>query len=339
MWFLKNETAYGAERNFIRDKLGVHHFLVAVQATFDFDRQGSLKLSDEQPPPPLAPEYRGDPATTSLRRDSELLYCKAGTEVLLDACAHAPSSRGAPGSPATTVPVTLKVGPMEKSLLVHGERLYRRGLFGWTLSTPQPFWKQPIQYEWAYGGTDCAAEPQKQRMDQRNPVGKGIASPATNEPRFAHTIEYPHGDPAVVGPAGFGPIASHWSPRRERSGTFDKRWEQTKKPLLPDDFDERFGQSAPDDQHLSRPLRGGEPVFLGNLTPEGEVTFQLPKIYLAFRTQLAGRAEEHRAALVTVFIDTEARKLSMVWQTALRVASRDVEHLDFTRIAEKTYIS
>ena len=60
MWALTNETAYAADRNWIRDKQGVHHWLVAVKATFGIGPAGRLKLADEQLPPLLAPEYRGD---------------------------------------------------------------------------------------------------------------------------------------------------------------------------------------------------------------------------------------------------------------------------------------
>lgn len=342
MWFLQNQTAYGAERSWIRDKHGVHHYLVAVHASFDVDRQGTLTLSDEQPPPLLMPEYRGDPSKTSLRRDSDLLFRKSGTDVVLDSCAYAPGSEGRQESRAVpSVPVRIRVGPIDKSLWVHGERQYRRGIFGGrSLSAPQPFCKRPIQYEWAYGGTDAEdPDPRRQQLDVRNPVGKGIAvNPPRQGPWLAHSIEYPQADAVAAGPAGFGPIAPHWSPRRERAGTFDVDWEKTKKPLLPDDFDERYGHCAPDDQHCERPLRGGESVALENLTPEGTLAFQLPKIFFAFQTRLSGRVEEHRATLSTLFIDTEARKISLIWQSSLRVKYGDVEHLDFTRIVEKSYV-
>ena len=81
MWALDNRTAYAAERNWIRDKNGVHHWLVAVKATFDVALDGRLKLADEQPPPLLEPEYRGEPGSSSLRLDSDLLAVKPGTTV------------------------------------------------------------------------------------------------------------------------------------------------------------------------------------------------------------------------------------------------------------------
>jgi hypothetical protein len=336
MWILDNHTPYGAGRNWTRDKDGIHHWLVAVQATFDINVSGRLTLSDEQPPPPLAPEFRGDPATSSLRRDSDLLALRPATDIIVDACAYAPKGKATP-----TVPVCLRVGELEKILVVHGTRAYDLGAFGLTSSPPIPFLTQPIQYEWAFGGSDTSAEdPRKHRIDLRNPVGKGVsASKALLKHKAAHKIEYPNGDPTKMGPAGYGAIASFWAPRLERAGTYGPEWEQSKKPLLPDDYDERYALSAPDDQRTQKPLRGGETCTLVNLTPEGALRFDLPKIFLTFRTRLAGRIHEHRATLATVFIAAEERKLSMVWQSSLRVRSPEVDRLESTTIGEKPYLS
>ena len=332
MWALKNRTSYAAERNWTRDKEGVHHWLVAVKATFDIRPGGKLALSDQQPPPLLAPEFRGDPAKTSLRLDSDLMAVKPGTEVLVDGCAHAPKGR-----PAATVPVSLRIGDIEKTLVVHGPRAYYRGAVGMTTTAPIRFAIQPIQHEWRSGAATPRADPRRHRIDPPNPIGKGFAvDPTRLERQPAHAIESPHRPPEKAGPAGFGPICSHWSPRLERAGTYDARWEKTKKPLLPDDYDERFALSAPEDQLARRPLRGGEPLTLVNLTPSGAVRFELPRIDLAYTTKIGPRMEEHGAALTTVFVDAEAAQLSLVWQSELRVAARDVDYLDETTIRERS---
>ena len=90
-------------------------------------------------------------------------------------------------------------------------------------------------------GTDISdADPRKHVVDKRNPIGRGFVfrhEKLVDSP--APCIEYPGGDLAKIGPAGFGPIASYWSPRLELWGTFDKVWEKTKKPLLPDDYNDR----------------------------------------------------------------------------------------------------
>jgi hypothetical protein len=335
MWALDNLTPYSAERNWTRDKAGMHVWLVAVRATFDIDQNGRLKLADEQPPPGLLPEYTGEPGQSSLRLDSDLLYPKASTDVIAAASAYAPKGR-----PRDTVTVTLRVGPLYKELKVFGNRVYYKGAFGLQTTPPAPFVSQPITYEGAFGGTDFTDKnAAKWRMDDRNPIGKGFTvDPERLVHQPAHVVEYANGNPAKAGPAGFGPIDPAWMPRRQRAGTYDKRWEQTKKPLLPDDYDQLYASSAPDDQRIDRPLRGGERVELTGMTPSGFLVFDLPKILLAFITRINGRREEHRAHLATVFLMPDASQVSLVWQTSLNVAQHDGDYLDETRIYEKEYI-
>lgn len=50
MWALNNRTAYAAERTWVRDKTGTHHWIVCVKASFDLTDDGALSLADEQPP-------------------------------------------------------------------------------------------------------------------------------------------------------------------------------------------------------------------------------------------------------------------------------------------------
>jgi hypothetical protein len=332
MWALKNHTAYSAERNWTRDKDGLHWWLVAVRATFDIASGGRLVLADAQPAPVLMPEYFGEPGQSSLHYDSDLLAMKPGTDVLVHAHAHTPKGR-----PAETVPVSLRLGQIHKVLVVHGERTYVRGMLGVVPSRPQPFKTRPIRYEFAFGGRDVSdPDPIKHRLDERNPIGCGFGT------RNAHvvgkpacTLEHPDGEPAKMGPAGFGPIDSSWLPRRKLAGTYDARWEQTKKPLLPDDFDPIFALSAPTDQRTEKPLIGGERVELLNMTPDGVLRFELPRISLEFTTRIGTRREQHGARLVTVLVEPEEKRLSLVWQSVLRVRAPEADYLDETEIVER----
>jgi hypothetical protein len=333
MWSLDNRTVFAADRNWIRDKNGAHHWLVAVRATFDIGPEGRISLADAQTPPLSQPEFRGDPGSSSLRVDADLVAWKPATDVVVDASAHAPD-----GKATGVVPVSLRIGDVEKALLVFGTRVHYRGAFGPALSAPQPFVRRLIHYEWAFGGMD-RSDPHQHRLDLRNPVGRGFAlDPRTLENQPAHAIEYPNRNAAEAGPAGFGPIASFWSPRVERAGTYDDRWRRSIKPLLPDDYDDRFALSAPDDQRPSRELRGGETISLVNLTEAGALRLDLPKIFLVFRSRFGSRSVEHRASLATVLVSLEEMKLILVWQSALRVPAREAEYLDSTLIQEKPYL-
>jgi hypothetical protein len=168
-------------------------------------------------------------------------------------------------------------------------------------------------------------------------VGRGLATSnalLVNQP--AHCIEYLQGNPAEQGPAGFGPIASHWSPRLELFGTFDDTWSKTRRPLLPRDHDERSSLCAPPDQRPSRRLVGGEHIVLYQLTPQGSLSFVLPRLHFGFDTHFGAIRRFHEASLGTVVIEPELKKLRMAYQTGLRVGPRETDHLDFTVITMRT---
>jgi hypothetical protein len=337
MWALANQTPYAAERNWTRDKDGVPHWVVAVKATFDIRADGRLQLADEQPPPILVPEYHGKPGASSLRFDSDLLAVKPCTDVVLDASAHV-----AGGKRSTSVTVSMRVADVRKSLRVHGERVfYTAPTGGLTTSSPQPFSSRPIRYEQAYGGRDATdRDPSRHTHDERNPIGVGFAvDPSRLVHKPAPTVEYPSGDVAKNGPAGFGPIDATWLPRRALAGTYDAKWERARKPLLPEDYDPLYAASAPRDQRIANHLRGGEPVELTNLNATGSMRFELPKIYLTFTTAFGRRRQEHRGRMTSVLIRPDDSKLSVVWQSTLVVEPRDDEYLDRTTIGEKPYLT
>ncbi len=76
-------------------------------------------------------------------------------------------------------------------------------------------------------------------------------------------------DPTLT-PHGLGIVGRAWSPRVERVGHFPEglTWAEDEYPLLPDDFDFRHWNAAPDDQQVPYPI-GGESIELINLcTPD-----------------------------------------------------------------------
>lgn len=329
MWGLNNQTPYAAERTWVRDKTGHHHWVVAAKGTFVVAQNGELHLADQQVPPVMVPEHFGEPGASSLRFDCDLVLGKATTDVVVNAYAYAPQ-----GKLATSVPVGLRIGPIQKTLVVHGPRVYYSGIGGLTTTVPQAFDRCPIRYEDAYGGSDLSdPDPRRQRIDLRNPVGKGVKVRAADLINTAaHRIEYPRGDASRVGPAGFGAIASYWSPRLELAGTYDAAWVKTTKPLLPADYDERFTLCAPPDQRAPTYFQGGEPVHLVNMTADGVLRTTVPKVVLVHTTRVKGRRQEHRSKLVTVLLEPEERHLMLVWHTSLPVAATEVDHLVETTI-------
>ncbi|HYO54577.1 DUF2169 domain-containing protein [Archangium sp.] len=331
MWMIDNRTAYAAERTWVRDKTGAHHWIVAVRATFAIGERGALSVADEQVPPREVAEYSGEAGKSSLKYEADLGPMKPGTDLTVLGSAYTPHGR-----PATNVIAGFRIGNVRKAIQVFGERVYFPGLLGVGISRPVPFIKQPIRYEAAYGGTDTSdPNPARHVRDGRNPIGCGVAKNArTLVDQQAHTLEYPGTDPAKAGPAGFGPIASYWSPRREYAGTYDERWKKHRKPLLPDDYDERFALCAPRDQQFHRYLRGGELLELANLTPAGVLRVTLPDITLLFATRINGRTEQHVGQLVSVIVEPDDGRLSLVYQSSLAVRAHEADYLDVTRVSE-----
>lgn len=336
MWAVDNRTPFAADRTWVRDKTGMHHWIVAVKATFAVAPDGALSLADEQLPPLLAPEHFGDPATSSIRYEADLGPMKPATDVLINGSAHAPGGR-----PARSVTVGLRVDGRQKALVVYGERVYQEALGGRIEARDvAPFVTRPIRYELAWGGTDTrAADPSRHGHDPRNPIGRGFAVDATSLiGERAHAVEWAEGTDAHRGPAGFGAIASWWSPRREFAGTYDAAWSRSKRPLLPDDYDDRFTLCAPPDQRVEGYLRGGEVIELVNLTPQGVMRVTLPRHYFTFTTWLDDDRKEHLGRLVTVVIEPDAARLLMTWQTSLPVSSAAMAYLDETCVRERPHL-
>jgi hypothetical protein len=338
MWSLTNHTPFAADRGFARDRDGAEVWLVAVKATFRVNRDSSVEVAEEQAKVSVAAEHTGEPGQSSLAYESDLILTKCGTDVLLRGHAYAPA-----GLPTDAVDVTMRVGRISKTLRVIGNRYWRKAPVGLKMTDAESFLKMPITYERAYGGVDrLSRNPKKHAVERRNPVGTGFAVsrrhlvdqplPNIEDPRALIT-SWRQRPP----PAGFGPIAGHWLPRVRFAGTYDDRWQEERQPLVPDDFDDRFYQCAPEDQQADGFMRGGEEVELYNLSPIGVLKFNLPRAYFAFETDLGREVVEHRANLHTVILEPDEQRVIMVWHTSVRCHNRE-SSLERTVITQKEYL-
>jgi hypothetical protein len=336
---LDNRTPYAAERTIVMDKIGEKSWVVVVKATYHVSPDGTTELSEAQQPPLYSAEHIQEPGTSSIRYEADLIPQKSATDVLVNGQAYAPA-----GKPAGAVDVGIRVGPVTKQLRIIGNRQWYRGVAGGLRpSSPARFERMPITYERAFGGWDKTdPDPAKQRLYSQNPIGSGFATkerhleghslPNVEDP--SHLISAWNDRPPA---AGFGAIASYWSPRLEWGGTYDDAWMENKFPLLPDDFDNRFHHCAPLDQQVGGYLRGGEVVALENLTESGSLQFRLPKVFLSFSTIFGRQKDEHRAALQTVVIEPDVPQVILVWQTSL-ACHHQLDDLDETIIREKKLV-
>ena len=298
---------------------GSEVWLVGVKATFDVQPDGSTELSPEQVPVHLFPEFRGDPRSTSLLHDGDLLLRKPGTDVLLEGQGHSPD-----GS-VTELDVGFRVGSLTRRARLFGERRWERSRTGLDMTPSEPFIEMPICWERAFGGTDLSdSDPKRHAWEPRNPVGRGFATksqhldgkplPSVESPKSL--IRSPSDRPE---PLGFGPIAHHWQPRCRFAGTYDERWLKERQPLLPEDYDFSYQNCAPPGQQVPDGLKGGEEVVFVNLTRGGgRLVFRLPRLTFAFSTRFSdGSRTAHRGRLKTVVFECDYPRVSMLWVSEL----------------------
>ncbi|MFT3766878.1 MAG: DUF2169 domain-containing protein [Minicystis sp.] len=284
------------------DEEGRANATVVVKATFRL-REGELHLADEQVPIRNADEHHGDPASSSLRYESDLCPQKAGTDIVLVGQAWSPS-------PTPEIDVVLSAGPLRKAVRVFGDRAFFGTGHEFGISAPHPFTRMPLIYERAYGGADGDG------FDAKNPVGIGFCRsldhadgarlPNLEDPR--HLIRHPEDRPP---PAGFGFIARHWMPRRALAGTYDEAWRADRCPLLPRDFDRRFYHSASPDLIASRPFHGGEPIRVEGASEGGPIAFRVPRLSLDIAVSIKRSVTSHRPVLDTILIEPDDRRVTL----------------------------
>jgi hypothetical protein len=206
---------------------------------------------------------------------------------------------------------------------VIGDRTWDRGLGGWRLSDPTPFDRLPLVWERAFGGWDDSPGHEKHHAyEPRNPVGVGFhARRSRLEPGVpAPNLEDPTGPisrwRSRPRPIGFGFVGPDWEPRRRFAGTYDERWQRDRAPLLPDDFDRRFLNAAPEDQIVPSPFPPNATFDITNVTPEGRLSFRLPDLTAptARVSHKRGPDETLHLDLDTIVVDTDAMELTMLWR-------------------------
>jgi hypothetical protein len=265
-----------------------------------------------------------------LLADTDFVRTRRTTDIVVQGHAHAPGGRH-----VSSLDVGFSVGDVHKQLRVQGDRVFQRQLTRVVASEPQPFVRMPLTYERAYGGRDLT----QGTWLTDNPIGVGFAADASRLiGQSAPNIEALSDRPGEWRtPMGVLPIPSQWTPRARYAGTYDAAWQTNKAPLLPDDLDDRFYQSAPADQQSKQFLRGGEAVRLHNLSPQNELRFELPRIALGFETKFRSDAKVHVARLHQVILETDEPRVTLVFHTALRCHGK-VDHLRTTTITQKKFL-
>lgn len=306
-----NKTDFFAHAQLLLDRDG-EKLVTIVKATFEQRADGSFYVV----PPERARGLRFADVPWDLKKPASIAYpadiClrKPGTCVIVVATAHTPG-----GAKTTSLDVRVEAGPLKKSLVVFGPRVWTKDGSG--ISSPLPFQALDMRYDFAWGGTDDS-DPDHFIEEARNPVGMGVCGSAhALSQKAAPQIEDPSypilSHRTCPPPAGIGPIGRSWEPRRRCAGTYDQAWQEQRAPLLPSDYDDRHNQCASPGLIADPPLQGGEQVRLLNLIPGGgALTFQIPKIHLEIRFDIPGTppavAYPHLDTLLIDLLDTGPKK-------------------------------
>lgn len=294
--------------------------VVVIKGTFALPEAGEpVRLLDEQLPMILADAFSGEPGFSAPTHEIDFAPRKPACEVLLVGSAHAPAGRQ-----VTRQRVGLRVGTMEKSFDVVGDRVWQAGLTGITASAPQHFTQMPVSYDRAFGGVDRRSDdPAEHDAYAPNPVGRGWhkqlkaawvdGQPLPNTEEAGQAIEFP-ADP--YRPMALGPLGRGWPARARHAGTYDQRWLDEAFPFLPADFDERYYQAAPEDQRLPTPT-GPLEVVLSGFTPDGLRHFVLPHFEAPVHVfPKRGQREDLTATLDTIVFEPDAGRFTMSWRVA-----------------------
>jgi hypothetical protein len=317
---IENQTPFVFESLFLSDEENRPLFVPLVQATFSIRRGETLFLSEKQSPIIVAGEFWGKPGESSYKYEPQVAFTKPATDVILMGSAQ-------PANPYDTqVDVRLRLGRLDKTVHVTGDRFWVRTLGDISVSRPERFETMPLIYERAFGGLDCThSDPSKHSFEPRNPVGTGYRLRGNFEDGVRlPNLEDPHQPIRDYGdappPAGFSFISPDWQPRVAFGGTFDQLWMRDRMPRLPVDFDRRFFNSAPADQILPN-LKGNEPVRIENASKLGTLSFNLPGLQPPECTvQLAGRRDMRmQMSLDTVIINTNEDLVLLLWRAYLPV--------------------
>lgn len=320
---VRNATAFSCQSMALMAKNGATVLRIVVKGSFDILADGSTTVSARQRSVIMEDEYWGEPGTSSIRYESDIILGKPGADLVVNGQAYAPD-----GVPATQMQVTLAYeGHLTKHLSVCGDRFWHRGFAGWGLSSPKPFRCMPVVYDRAFGGCDDKA------CEPRNRSGIGLATrqamsmgdfPAPNielqDQRVSSLSDRPQ-------PAGLGVVARHWEPRSRYAGTYDEQWLCNQYPLLPDDFNDCFFHSVAPDQWI-KPPQGGETITVHGMTPDGLLRFSLPPCRLPITLRYRDGPQHSMMQVETVLVEPDERQVVITWG-----ATADI-HADPFRLAE-----
>ena len=307
------------------DKTGREHLLIVAKGTWAIPTKSLYPRPIKATPLQYADIHVGEPGLSAPLYESDFVLKKNRCDVIFNAKAHAPDNQ-----PVRELKVAYRIGAHINTMNVVGKRIWQKSLLDYEPSKPEPFTEMPLHYGMAYGGSCAASSKQPDLLDtfETNPIGMGYAGrkgdadieglPVACLERIDQAITRPDGK---YEPIALSPIARHWLPRRQYSGTYDDAWKKNVFPFLPEDFDERFNQCAPEERQIDFPKGGEEVVMINMMKGRPDVRFKLPRFdKLPVRILMRDYTVEHPPIVVdTLYFEPDENRFSAIWRTSLPI--------------------
>ncbi|HZF48971.1 MAG TPA: DUF2169 domain-containing protein [Polyangiaceae bacterium] len=292
----------------------LHALTVVCKATFAL-LPGVCVLATEQEDIHEREIHFDDDKTRSLYAPNDLVPTKPRADVLLVGNAYAPR-----GEPVHSLVVRLLVGTLDKSIEVLCPRIFTRD---GALRDGARWTKMPLRYERASGG-----------LSTWNPVGIdpdgppdpfGQRSLPNLQPPGLHVTQRSD----IIGPIGFGPIASTWVLRSEKlgrgaEGLSDEAWARSP---LGQGFDQSFFQAAPPDQQVDE-IRADERIILEHLLLDHtRLVTRLPGVRPRAFVELNDATSPQDIAMKadTLWIDTDKAICTVTWRGTISLRTPEAQ--------------
>jgi uncharacterized protein YjbI with pentapeptide repeats len=307
-----------------------HSLTLIVKGTFDLVHNGNVIPSDDQQLPTGDEFYEDDEDMQGgPHYASDFSYYKPLADLSLVGHGHAPKDTMVPARR-----IAFQVGDVVRSLTVYGDRHW----IGPVATDPELFYKIPIRYNYSFGGKGF----------NKNPTGRGYAKAAGGDgdsrrylPNIMQSGEEMATPFSKLEPAGFGPLHREWPQRRNRLGSYNKKYLKTRWPWFAEDMDWRYFNTAPEGLQTGF-LRGDEDLYFENLHPDHQ----------DYRSKLAGirtrcfvnrgngwessgeeAFSEVPMHLDTLWVDMDNEKVVLVWRGWTQVVDEEFEEIEHILIA------
>jgi hypothetical protein len=330
-------------------------FSVLVKRTYDLTPGRAPVRAEKANPLVKVDVYYddGDAESSTVKYETDFTAFKLATDVVVLGKAHAPVGR-----PVKQLDASIEIDGRKKTIRVIGDRrCVHRTNKPPAFTDPTLFAEMEIRYDRAYGGSDEKSSPPLLFVYPRNHRGTGVALknvaevveglplPNLEDPNDLLTPERVIlGEPECWNqqplPQGFGWFQKAWYPRcsfaaaippfvhtetvlrEEMLGLVPKGQIALARQFKLPSFDLRFNSGASLGLTFAY-LAGGEAVRLVNLTPEGELKFNLPTETPRIMLDIGLGENALRPVLHTVCLRAEEKQLDLVWRGAHEHPGRD----------------